>query len=349
MPSVSVTDPGQTELVAINTLQELIDHLNQQREQGVWVSTVRYSGTLSQQEIQLLSGCVGAAGVECSIVGDEHTFTLMQFPGHRIVQAHASGDTSQLTADEVQALGIAEQMVAQARAQTSDPLELELLLYDMLRERTTYYNEDTDRSDEDELPRYRTAVGALVDGRANCQGCADGFYTLACLAGFRVDRMSGLLNGEPHEVNTIYLDGAWYVVDATATLEQAKGAEQVYPRFNAGVDMCGSLSWSPEQEIKPIAPLSDRHYYYNIQNDSARHNYQKKYTDLTELTQAAVREFDVNGREVVYLMLLDRQATQEEIGQALRLAGQEAGRSFSASYSQSVSGNHTYITFGFSE
>lgn len=348
--TVPKATPVPSDEVTISSLQELIHHLNSQRERGILTSTFRYPYAISDSDFALICDSTGVMYVRYTGHGNQYTFTLTQYPGDRIADAHFSGDTSKLNSDERRVLEIAEDMVSTAKSMSSDPIEQELILHDMLIEKCTYYLGSTHIADENNPPRHLTCIGALLDGRANCQGFSDGFYTLATITGFKVERMNGFTNGEPHMFNTIYLDGAWYVVDATVNNNDSDGGnvENMYPHFNAGLDMCGSLSWRPEEEIKPIAKTSGPHYYYNIRNNSERHNYQKKYTSLAELCEAAVFEYTQNDRSVVTMMLSNQLVSPSEIVNALKEAGKDIPWRFNFTYWYIVRGNHSYISIRFS-
>jgi len=345
-----VTEGTAAEDDTPDSVQELIAYLNRQKDKGILVSTVTYPHTLTQEDFDLLCTSLAVMHVSYTSSGDEFTFTLTQYPGNRIAEAHFSGNTSMLNDDEKQVLQIAEDMVSRAKGMTSDPFELELILHDMLLDKATYYKGSTDIPDVNNPPRHLTAVGSLLDGRANCQGFSDGFYTLATIAGFNVDRMSGFTEGEPHMFNTIFLDGEWYVVDSTAHNNDASNGdvEYLYPHFNAGLDMCGSLSWYPEYEHKPIAATSNGNYYYNVFNNAPKHNYQKIHTNLYDLAKYAVDEYQYNGRGDINLMLKGYKASDAEIHDAFRQAGTNVEFSFGYTYWYTVRGENTYISVRFS-
>lgn len=191
-----------------------------------------------------------------------YCITLMEHPGYRIVDAYFTGDTSLLSADEQRTLEEAVRMVNEAKAQASTPLELERLLHDRLIERVVYDTSiGTTILDVRQPLRHLTAVGALLDGVANCQGYTDGFYVLASIAGFTVDKMVvGAYNPGDHITNVIQLDGAWYIVDAT--FDDSPGVLP-YFMFNVGVDLASEhYSWGEEAVDRPLAAVSDGHYYY---------------------------------------------------------------------------------------
>lgn len=118
-------------------------------------------------------------------------------------------------------------------------------------------------------PRFVTAIGALVDGKANCQGYTDAFYMLGRMLGLNVGRISGTANNEPHQWNTItYSDGKTYFVDVTwddqtltYTNREHKGDSFFY--FNAPVEiMQVTHSWDWSSAPENIQPSVDNRYSY---------------------------------------------------------------------------------------
>lgn len=96
-----------------------------------------------------------------------------------------------------------------------DPYDRELFLYDQLMERCTY---DTVAAAEMKTnPHAYTAYGALVEGRAVCEGYARALQLLLTDAGFSGVPVTGFdrhsQNG--HMWNLIQVNGALYYLDAT--------------------------------------------------------------------------------------------------------------------------------------
>ncbi len=69
--------------------------------------------------------------------------------------------------------------------------------------------------DETVLSKY-TAWGALVEGKAVCQGFAQLYYRLAREAGISCRIVAGNRDGEPHAWNIVESGGVWYHVDASS-------------------------------------------------------------------------------------------------------------------------------------
>jgi len=247
-------------------LVSLRDHLYNELQAGETEVSFIYSG---EEELSggLVSRMLGLARAGLSRSGDRCRITMYPRVGVRIVDAWKREDTSELTEDEKRALQCALDMVASARAQAGNEWEVELLLHDMLIERISYYTEEEKNAED----RYLSVVGALVDGRANCQGYADAFYTVATIAGFQVEEMSVDTPDGTHRVNTIYLQGKWYVVDVTHN--DHENGKIFYKLFNAGMDVIDGYWWGEELELHPIAATGspDWYYYYRrgIAFDSA--------------------------------------------------------------------------------
>ena len=142
-----------------------------------------------------------------------------EYPGTRVANAYQSGNTSGLTADEMQLYNVAVSIANEAN-KLSSPLERELYIYKELSNRGTYYDEENMFTEDNQPKRFFTAFGALIDGKANCSGFADAFYMLGRMCGLNVSRIGGYIkeNGKPirHGWNTItFDDGKTYCVDVT--------------------------------------------------------------------------------------------------------------------------------------
>lgn len=251
----------------IENLTQLRDYLHEQVKAGNMAPTFRYTGDpedLVPKIIAQILNCFyvlfyddyqGQKGV--------YQVEVMDYPGDRIVKTYKTGDVSTLTEEECRAL------------------ELEIAIHDWLVAHVTYDNSGgTEIKDTNDLPRHLTAWGALLDGVADCQGYTDGVYTLASIAGFEVSRMSVQTAKEGHMVNTICLDGKWYVVDVTFDDYDYEDATVCnYRLLNAGRDLCQEFWWEPEMEYNTISDYSDGNYYYYASNIDEVHCRTKAFTN----------------------------------------------------------------------
>lgn len=184
------------------------------------------------------------------------------YPGAKVAYAYSTGNTSKLTGDERRLYNIATKIVNEAKRQPT-PLQMELFIHEKITDMVSYYNVTTNSK----TPRHCTAVGALIDGRANCQGYADAFYMLGTMAGFKVGKMSGNANNGPHVWNTIdFGDGRIYAVDVTfddASFTFERRTEyNSYIYFNAPQEILQAThTWNAANSPK-LQPNIDGRYFY---------------------------------------------------------------------------------------
>ena len=131
-------------------------------------------------------------------------------------------------------------------------------------------------------PRPCTAIGALLDGKANCQGYSDAFYMLCRMLKWEVGRMSGQAGGGAHMWNTITFGSGTanektYCVDVTWGDSQIVFGGKVnkifnaYYYFNAPVEiMQATHSWRADLAPKNIQGSIDDKYAYCAYDDLSR-------------------------------------------------------------------------------
>lgn len=322
------------------TLDELSRYLNRQKENNVFQNSFYYKGSeeFTLQTLAQMVSCFYISNTQHGIDSDLYNITISEYPGDRIIDYYFGNNQVTLTADEQKALAQASQMVSLLKSKTDDEWELELAIHDMLAEHITYYDEDGYTIDTDNPPRFLTAIGALLDGKANCQGYGDAFYLLATLAGFKVGRMNVKTKDDLHLVNTILLNEKWYVVDVTLD-DQAEDGMTSYRLFNAGMDQINDLYWESYKEINKIADLSDDHSYYirkglvfNSHQDFALHI--KNNLDFGEDTIRGVVRDETDG---------------EGIKNAIEKALENSGRAYSYKFLYYEDGKDVYYTVKFSD
>jgi len=171
------------------------------------------------------------------------------YAGTNILRALEKGDTSVLTSREQETLSVARQMAADCARST--PADTALAIHDALCALITYVTDDA--TDEDDC-----CIGALLDGRANCDGYADAMLLVGRLAVLNVRYQHGdSLNGgmgsyfSTHMWNLIELDGAWRMIDATWD-DGSMGTYYLW--FNIGEDRAAkSHVWSREMTVPMLA------------------------------------------------------------------------------------------------
>ncbi|MBR1647264.1 MAG: hypothetical protein IJ685_10885 [Selenomonadaceae bacterium] len=138
-------------------------------------------------------------------------YEITNYPGERVAWAYTHNDTSFLSNEEKNLYNVAVQIVNDAKKFSSDLLYQELYLHDAITSRAEYYTENP----QPKLARFQSALGALIDGKANCQGYSDAFYMLATMCGLQADKVCGYGDDEAHTWNTISFGNESYFVDVT--------------------------------------------------------------------------------------------------------------------------------------
>lgn len=324
----SVSYPKFSSLIALR------DHMTAQKEADILKFSFEYTG--EQLTARLIAQMTSSCCISLHKSGTVYTVTIYEYPGDRIVDAYFSGDSSALNSVEKTAMDKAIQMVNKAKSQASNNFEVEVLLHDMLCDMITYDDHTRDVPNPNDPPRNLTVVGALLDGRANCQGYADAFYTLASIAGFRVARMYTYTSNDLHVVNTIYLNNAWYVVDVT--FDDTNDGERNYRLFNAGADVIREYAWYPEMEMHPIAKTSGSAYYYTHTNST--------YTSVQTMANAIANQWSQNGSTTIRTMLKNH-TDGSALKAALQSALDNTGKRYSYHYWYYQNGRDTFYTVKF--
>ena len=185
---------------------------------------------------------------------------ITNYAGERVAYAYTHGDTSFLTADELQLYNLGVQIVNETKNFSTDPLLQELYIHDIITEKVTYYTDDYVGKATN---RYQSALGALIDGQANCQGYTDAFYMLGTMCGFNVGKVSG----GGHTWNTITFGDKSYFVDVTwdddcYNFDGTKCNNYVY--FNAPTSVMGAdHSWSPYYVPQNLQTFPDAFNFYH--------------------------------------------------------------------------------------
>ena len=134
-----------------------------------------------------------------------------EYPGTRVANAYLSKNKEQawknLTAEEQKLYNIAVGIVYEANKLQSE-VEKARYIHNEICKRVLGYKNENERN--------KTAISALIDGYAQCQGYSDAFYMLGRMAGLNVRRISGKFGNGYHVWNIITLsNGRTYCVDVT--------------------------------------------------------------------------------------------------------------------------------------
>lgn len=212
---------------------------------------------------------VGNQGIRYNLVYDDQSadfivYEITYSAGENILNAIKCGDTSSLSGDEIQAYNVANDFITNTLDKTKSPLEQERQIFDYVCDKITYYNED---DPSEEYPRFRSCIGGLCDGIANCMGYTDTFYLLGSMAGLDVSCVSD--HGMLHEWNLITLDGKRYLVDTTFSDDSYHTSNGLikgtYKFFNAGMDLVSHYyTFTESNPTNEIVPTCDENYFYNV-------------------------------------------------------------------------------------
>ena len=181
------------------------------------------------------------------------------YEGKRIVHAWKNGTVSELTPREQETLQAAQRMVAGV---SGPELEKEKAVHDLLCRHVTYYDDGSMFSHEES----DCAVGAILNGQADCDGYSDAFYLLGSLAGLEVRLVKGDSVPDPdqsisamirnlssggHVWNLVHVGGKWVMLDVTWDDQGEKGI--CYTYFNTGT--AGEAKkhvWEPQIMYLPV-------------------------------------------------------------------------------------------------
>ncbi len=228
-------------------------------------------------------------------------YTLTYYPGERVATAYLSGDTSDLTDEELRLYDVAV-MLVDAAEELPTPLLKELFLHDQIIGIVTYHN----HKERVGVPRFCTALGAILDGQANCQGYCDAFEMLLTMAGFEVGKQSGYAGNEEHMWNTIRLDDQWYAVDCTwdDASFALNGTEYTsYAYFNAPLEILTATHSMEEYTVDhPIVrELADAKDYFFLTEEATDRFFGFYYPSMQELISDAAGRLE-DGASYVYAM-----------------------------------------------
>lgn len=173
-----------------------------------------------------------------------------------------------LTAEQKQEMiDEVERIVAEGKQQTDSTVELLRYFQETLCKRVEY-DMQAAKSDSEHYPKSYHAYGALMEGKAVCQGYAFAFKMLCDKAQIPCWVVTGQYN-EPHAWNYVYLDGEYYQVDVT--LDDGNNRASDSPYFLAGKQY--TKGYRVEDNSAP-GVLSEKSYVQK--NSSTKENTSKQ-------------------------------------------------------------------------
>lgn len=332
---------GEAGIPSFPRLADAADYVWKSADAGAEVIRL-YVGDASadDEHVQIALALTGQYYVTVSADGSSGLLeiTCVDYPGTRILRALRANDLSALTGDERRAAQLAVEIVENARAEASDALALERALHDWLCENVDYTNGEMTVPD---VPRFCGALGALLDGEANCQGYSDAFYLLAGLAGFEVRHQNGTdASGAAHTWNVIRLNGKWYIVDVTHDDVESSNTWH-YKAFNAGLDLIDH-TWPEEGSIAEIEAATDPSLNEYLAGGRA-------FDSLSALAEAAILARQNGGTRIYRAMLQGQTADWEALSDQIFEAANARGISCSWQIYASAQAGNTYYSVEWTE
>ena len=147
---------------------------------------------------------------------------------------------------------------------TDDDYEIELFLHDRLLQSCTYDNQAAASSSDTHANAY-SAYGALIEGKAVCEGYAKAMQILLNAAAIPTTVVLGnaVEDGEPHMWNLTKINGQYYYLDPTWNDDDA-GDRVLHTYFNITTDML-LRTHTPEKDAYAIkcSALTDNYHHRN--------------------------------------------------------------------------------------
>lgn len=244
---------------------------------------------------------------------------IQYYQGYKIAQAWEIEMVDYfLTDEEKRTLAAAQEMVDEAERYSQSPYQTALNLHDGLVRRVTYESkggkEDWDSRD--------TAVGALLNGRAECDGYADAFYLLCTLAGIPVGFQYGQADGGLHQWNLIFFDGWWYHVDVTYDdLNRTDNREMcTYRYFCVGSEMMEKHEWNEEVVLHNQSPYNNWDYFFYTYHPTGV-NGGAYYSTMQDAANYAVYMQQNYSHDSLHIMLDGRYEDAVRFNEVLLAAG----------------------------
>lgn len=226
--------------------------------------------------------------------GDTLEFTdVSYYAGWRILCAVRNGRESELLPRERATLRAARKVVA---GSAGGAAERERYIHDALCGKVEYYTNGESGEDKD------CAIGALLDGRADCDGYADAMVLCCGLAGIPCRYMHGdaqepgefaasrVQGTSGHMWNLVEIAGSWVTVDATWDDQENRIS---YLSYNLGrKDAALAYRWDPRALFVELAEETDgTRQLMPDQRRTAVHSPEEVYRAAREATVRGARRF----------------------------------------------------------
>ena len=176
-----------------------------------------------------------------------------------------------------------KQKIASAQQMVSGlaVFEREKVLHDFVLKNCTYDNEAVDQSNQH--PNAFTVYGALIEGRAVCEGYARSVQLLLNYFGIECSLVSGQSAGGGHMWNLVRINGSWYHLDPTWNDTDNSIVYSYFNLSDAGIKLTHTI----DADYSVIGE-DDARYGFNISlpaaNSSENSYFSRKNTMINDLS-----------------------------------------------------------------
>lgn len=188
---------------------------------------------------------------------------------YRLEYLNLTGQQKQAMFDEV------DRIVEQGKQQTNSAVELLQYFQETLVDRVEYDTRAA-QSDSTKYPTAFHAYGALMEGKAVCQGYAYAFKLLCDKAQIPCWIVTGYYK-EPHAWNYVWLNGSYYMVDLTWDDGNQRASDA--PTFLAGKKY--AVDYYVEDNSAP-GVLAERSYFETTSSSKKAASTQQEETEAEQ-------------------------------------------------------------------
>lgn len=243
-------------------------------------------GDISKKEVDLLFTAVKYDHPEYFWLSSKYIIS-QDDDGYSIAFKYSGGNVSAdylMTPEERDAAAQKiKQKIASAQQMVSGlaVFEREKVLHDFVLKNCTYDNEAVDQSDQH--PNAFTVYGALIEGRAVCEGYARSVQLLLNYFGIECSLVSGQSAGGGHMWNLVRINGSWYHLDPTWNDTDNSIVYSYFNLSDAGIKLTHTI----DADYTVIGE-DDARYGFNISlpaaNSSENSYFSRKNTMINDLS-----------------------------------------------------------------
>lgn len=344
---LSTAQADAQKIYDVSQLISLVQAAEQRYDTGLTVKMDtalydRYTSEQWQQYIMDAAALVYSYSISVTRWSNETqmdiTFTQYR-EGAKMYRAWYDSELSSLTGEQRQALNIVMAKVMEIRQQYASQYDQALAVHDYLCDRITYDNTSG--------PRVRTVVGALLDGRANCQGYTDAFYLMCSMLGMEVYCQNGMADGGGHTWNLLKInDQGWSIVDVTWDdgCRFLNGTEPNYLYFGIGSEQIRlTHQWDALCEPGGLVYFTSEDYFYYKGRTEQGSSYGRDFGSAEEAAQYCLQRAR-SGITDSYVMLWGAGETGGSLlSQALEQCARQMNVGCSWQISSVTRGGNSYL------